>query len=268
MRLGLGTTQFWYGSNEESIDVFVRAYEDYGITVIDTAEMYGNGQCETEVRKIIKKIGRKNIYLIDKILPDNATEEGFMPSLKRSLALLGTDYIDLFLLHWRENADLELVVRKMEEARKLGFIKEWGVSNFDVKDMEDLLEVKDGDKCYANEIFYNVFYRGVEFDLLPYLHDHGIMPISYSTLDTVASRKGLREISELRKICEENDIGVEALMLAFATRKYDLLALFQTRSVDHLHGNMKCCEFDIEPYMDIIDRYYPAPDHKVPLEKR
>ena len=268
MKFGLGTTQFWFGSDEETRGVFREALFNYGINVIDTAEMYGSGRCEKEVARTLREHGRENFYIIDKILPDNVTEDGFDKSLKRSLELLGTDYIDLYLLHWRENADLKLLVEKMEQAKKDGYIKEWGVSNFDVKDMEDLLAIENGDKCYANEIFYNVFYRGIEYDLLPYLSEHGIMPISYSTLDTRESRKQFGNHSELKRICKKNNITVEALLLAFATRKYDLLALFNTTSTEHLRDNLKCLDFDITPYMEIIDRYYPAPDKKVPLEKR
>ncbi|MBR0385714.1 MAG: aldo/keto reductase [Erysipelotrichaceae bacterium] len=268
MRLGLGTTQFWTGAEKEAVEVFLAAYHEYGINVIDTAEMYGSGECERAVSGILKSIGRDNIYLIDKILPENATEEGFMNSLHRSLDNLQTDCIDLYLLHWRENADLNVVVEKMEEARKLGFIKQWGVSNFDVADMEDLLKVRNGDRCYANQIFYNVFYRGVEFDLLPYLDEHDIMPISYSTLDTRASLNRGRENPEMKRLCQQTGLCLEALLLAFATRKYDLLALFKTTSLDHLRDNLKCLDFDISPYMDIIDRCYPAPTEKVPMEKR
>ncbi len=268
MNLGLGTTQFRNAFSPEAKEVFFTAYSEYGLNVIDTAEAYGNGQCEREIADIIKGIGRENVYLIDKIHPDNVTEERFMVSLQRSLELLKTDYIDLYLLHWRGNADLELLVRKMEEAKALGLIRKWGVSNFDVSDMEDLLRIENGDKCYANEIFYNVFYRGVEFDLLPYLHEKGIRPISYSTLDTRTSVNRGQHNPEIRKICEDNNICIEALLLAFAVRKNDLLALFKTTSVDHLRENLKCLDFDIEPYMEIIDKYYPAPVEKIPLEKR
>lgn len=266
MPLGLGTTQFWYDSTRETREVFHEAAFYYGLNVIDTAEMYGNSN--KEVGKILKQWSRENFYVIDKIMPDNMTEKGFMKSLRRSLNDLGTDYIDLYLLHWRENVDLNLLVEKMEQAKREGLIKEWGVSNFDVKDMEDLLKIKDGDKCYANEIMYNLFYRGVEYDLLPYLHEKGIKPISYSTLDTRTSRNRTAENKELRNICEKNGICLEALMLAFATRKYDLLAIFKTTTVEHLKENLKCLDFDIEPYMDIINEYYPAPTRKVPLEKR
>ena len=268
MRLGLGTTQFWTGAEKEAVDVFLTAYHDYGINVIDTAEMYGAGECERAVSAIMKEIGRNNVYLIDKILPENMTEDGFMKSLKRSLDNLQTDYIDLYLLHWRENADLELLVRKMEEARKAGLISEWGVSNFDVADMEDLLRIDGGENCRANEIFYNVFYRGVEYDLLPYLNEHGIRSISYSTLDTRTSLNRGRENPEIRELCRQTGLCLEALLLAFAVRKYDLLALFKTTSLSHLRDNMKCLDFDISPYMDVIDRCYPAPLAKVPLEKR
>lgn len=268
MKLGLGTTQFWHGSNSETRGVFYDAYKNHGINVIDTAEMYGYGQCEKEVAEIIKVLGRDNLYIIDKILPENATEEQFDKSLQRSLDLLKTDHIDLFLLHWRENCDLSVLVRKMESAKSAGLIKEWGVSNFDVSDMEDLLKVENGDRCYANEIMYNLFYRGIEYDLLPYLKQKGIMPISYSTLDTWDNRRRLYDIPEIADLMKREGINAEALLLAFAMREDNLLALFNTRSPQHLEENMKCLEIDINHYMELLDRYFPAPEKKVPLEKR
>ena len=268
MKLGLGTTQFWYGSDPAQREVFYQAYEKYDITVIDTAEMYGSGRCEKEVSRILRKIGRDDLFIIDKILPENVTEERFMQSLQQSLDRLGTDCIDLYLLHWREDADLALLVDKMEEAKHLGYIKEWGVSNFDVQDLKDLFRVQGGERCYANEIFYNVFYRGIEVDLLPYMKEHGVLPISYSTLDNSYNRKKLFSNRELRDLCSEDGISVEALMLAFAVRDYGLLALFHTSSVEHLAEDLKCLEVDIGKYMEVINRHYPAPEHKVPLEKR
>ncbi len=266
--IGLGTTQFWYGSTKTKKQVFHDAFYEYGVNIIDTAEMYGEGTCEKEVSSIIKELGRNNLYIIDKILPDNATDRSFFKSLHKSLELLETDCIDLYLLHWREKADLRVVVRNMEEAKRQGLIREWGVSNFDVSDMEDLLKIPDGDKCYANEIFYNVFYRGIEYDLLPYLKEHGIRPISYSTLDTRKHRQELYKHKDIADICLKENVSPEALLLAFAVREYDLLALFNTSSPEHLKENMKYRDLDILPYMDILNKYYPAPVRKVPLEKR
>ena len=268
MKLGLGTTQFWHGGDSETRRVFYDAYKNYGINVIDTAEMYGYGQCEKEVAEIIEVLGRENLYIIDKILPENVTEEHFNRSLRKSLELLKTDYIDLFLLHWRADCDLNILVRKMEAAKSAGLIREWGVSNFDVSDMENLLKVENGDRCYANEIMYNVFYRGIEYDLLPCLKQKGIMPISYSTLDTRENRRKLYDIPEIASLMQQQGINAEALLLAFAMKQDNLLALFNTRSTQHLADNMQCLEIDIKPYLDLLDRFFPAPRKKVPLEKR
>ena len=268
MAFGLGTTQFWYGSSEQSRKVFHDALFSYGINVIDTAEMYGSGRCEQEVARILRANGRNRYYIIDKILPENVTEKGFMRSLKRSLSHLETDCIDLYLLHWRENCDLHLLVDKMEQAVSEGLIRNWGVSNFDVSDMEDLLKVENGERCLANEVFYNIFHRGIEYDLLPYLKQHGIMPISYSTLDTRSVRRSLTANQGINALLQQDQISPEALMLAFAARNRDLLALFNTSSTDHLRDNLKCRHVDIDKYMPLIDEYFPAPDHKIPLEKR
>ena len=268
LNIGMGTTQFWFGGSEDQLQCFETALNEYGVNIIDTAEMYGNGEAERQVGRVLKRLGRENGYLIDKILPENATPENFDKSLQRSLKLLDTDYIDLYLLHWRENADLQFVVNKMEEYCARGVIGNWGVSNFDVADLEELLACENGDKCFANEIFYNAFYRGVEYDLLDYHKEHDILTIAYSSLGTSIDRDVLARQNGVLDICRDNNLPLEAVLLSFVTRHDNMVALFSTSSVDHLHENMLAIDFDITPYMGIFNRINPAPTEKVPLEKR
>lgn len=260
-------------ARQNEIDCFLSAVNDYGAFMLDTAEMYGKdnsemyaeGNSEEVVGEVIARLGRKKLFIVDKIMPHNATERQFGRSLEQSLKRLNTDYIDLYLLHWRERADLRLVIDKMEKYKREGKILNWGVSNFDVDDMKDLLALEGGENCVVNQILYNITARGVEFDLLPYLKAHGIIPMSYSPLgSTLLDRKNLHP--ELLDTCRKNGINIEALMLAFATRGGDVSAIFKTGSLQHLKSNMQCLDIDISAYMSIIDRLYPPPTEKIPLE--
>ena len=266
--VGLGTTCFWYGYNQKAENTIVRAVKEYGITTIDTAEMYGYGRCEEAVGRIIQRCGRENLCIVDKILPSSCTGNRFERSLNQSLTRLRTDYIDYYLLHWREDVDLDFMVQAMEHAVKEGKILHWGVSNFDTDDMKDLLAIPDGKHCAVNQILYNPLVRGVEYDLLPYLRAHHILPMSYSSLGiSHNNRKRFTENPVIRKIAETEHVSPEGIMLAFNLRNHDLCAFFSTTSYEHLKQDMSWQAFDIRPYMNVINQLFPPPDHKVPLEK-
>ena len=262
--MGLGTTNLWNGPDSRKEEVFLTAIREYGIRVIDTAEMYG--RAEEGAAGILEKAGRGNIFLIDKILPGNVTEEGFERSLERSLKRLGTDYIDLYLLHWREDADLELLVRKMEAAKQSGKIREWGVSNFDTKDLRDLMKYTD--HVFANQVFYSVYERGIEVELLPFMRDHGIHPISYSALGSgYISHPNIRDNERVMRLCAKWQVEPEAVLLRRITEE-DVLALFSTSSIHHLRQNLsEVPKEGVRELFEALDEEFPAPDHKYPLVK-
>ena len=266
--LGQGT---WYMGEKRSLrDSEIESLRwgiEHGMNLIDTAEMYGDGASEELIGDAIVPFDREKLFIVSKVYPWNAGRRNIFDSCEASLERLGTDYLDLYLLHWREDADLAEMCSLMEEARTAGKIREWGVSNFDTADMEDLLSVKYGENCRVNQIFYNPLHRGIEFDLMPWQKEKDIRLMSYSTLDRKAARSTLLEKEEIRSILETEHIPVEALMLAFNIH-HDVCALFQTKSVTHLKDNLKGLTFDISPYMEIIDRACPPPSAKVPMEKR
>lgn len=265
--IGFGTTQFWHGKTKESFQCALDAVNLYGISMIDTAEMYGYGKCEDAVGDLVKEAGRDRLYLVDKILPENITEKKMRRSLEKSLNRLHTDHIDLYLLHWRENADLQLFCETMELFKKEGKILKWGVSNFDVKDMEDLAECRYGDQCFADQIYYNPDKRGVEYDLLPYLKEHQIHAMAYSSLDSAAVRQRLSRIPQIRAILEEEQITIEKLMIEYV-RFHGVCALFQTSSRSHLEKNLMPESFCIEKHISRIREVLPMPAQKIPLAKR
>lgn len=266
--LGFGTTQFWNGREEKAYQCMLTAVRKYGIAMIDTAEMYGAGRCETVVGDLIRDVGRDELYIVDKILPDNAVPGRFRESLDGSLRRLGTDHIDLYLLHWRERADLAFVADAMEGAVRSGRILRWGVSNFDTHDMEALLRCENGSHCSVNQIFYNMLRRGPEYDLLPLMRENGIRLMSYSSLDASSERRRLAKDRRIAWILAAEDMSIEALQLAFIRRLEGAAALFSTGNIDHLENDLRRADLEITEYMDVIDEVCPPPDHKVPLEKR
>lgn len=264
--VGLGSTVFWH-KNTDGEKAVVRAVQDGLISMIDTAEMYGNS--EDAVGRVLREVGRDNVFLVDKILPENATPAHFRKSLETSLRRLGTDHVDMYLLHWREKADLVFVADAMNEAVKDGLILRWGVSNFDVADMEDLFAVDHGEDCCTDQVLYNICERGPEYDLFPWLKEHGVIPMSYASLGSPYTDNRERCVSDslLKKISQETGLSIAAIMLAFNLRNHDIIALFGSSSYDHIRTNLAGMDADISQYMNLIDETFPAPDHKVPLVK-
>lgn len=265
---GLGTTVFWNGCPEAE-DAYASVISDGLVNMIDCAEMYGDGRCEEAVGRILKRTGRDRVYLVDKILPDNAVPGQFMKSLKQSLKRVGTDHFDLYLLHWREKADLPFVIDSMEQAVKEGLIRHWGVSNFDVKDMEDLFACEGGRGCAADQVMYNLGTRGIEYDLLPWLKANGVLPMSYSTLGSsqLDTRQVVADSPVVRRICGEMQVSPSALMLAFALRNRDICTLFSSRSECHIRENLAGAAKVSEKVLEMLDEAFPAPAEKTPLAK-
>lgn len=157
---------------------------ELGMTLIDTAEMYGSGRSELLVGEAIKVLRdggvRDRVQLVSKVLPSNASTEGTVRACEASLKRLGVDSLDLYLLHWRGRFSLGETVAGFERLLKQGKIRAWGVSNFDVDDMEELYRVPGGEGCTVNQVLYNPEHRGIEFDLLPWCKSHGVTVMAYS----------------------------------------------------------------------------------------
>lgn len=257
------------GEKENEIETMKYGITQYGMNLIDTAEMYGLGKSERVVGELLKQFNREEIYLVSKIFPHNANEANFETAFQNSLEALGVDYLDLYLLHWRENANLQVVVDKMEALKTRGLIKNWGVSNFDVADMEDLFACEGGENCFANEILYNVSSRGVEYDLLKWDEDHDVLNMIYSPLaNNAVQRNAIKANSHIQELCEKKQLSAEALMLSFVVRNRNLVTIFKTGSVEHLQSNMNgCFSAWSEEELQILGKAYAAPVKKVPLEK-
>lgn len=179
--LGMGT---WHmGDQVAKRDAEIKALRyglDHGLRVIDTAEMYGSGRSESLVGAAIQPYSRQDLFIISKFYPQNATKQRMQQSLTASLQRLGTDYLDLYLLHWRGRVPLAETVAGLEDLKRAGKIRHWGVSNFDQADLLELQQINAGPNLAANEDLYNLGARGVEFDVLPWQQQRQIPFIAYS----------------------------------------------------------------------------------------
>lgn len=263
--IGLGTTGFWSGRNKGLENCILEAVNTYGINVIDTAEMYGKS--EEALGRVLRKLDRSSLFIVDKILPENVTEQSFLPSLHNSLKKLGTDFIDLYLLHWRENADLAFLSSAMDEAVQRGLIRNWGVSNFDTQDLKDLFACG-GKNCACNQVFYSIYERGAETELLPYMKEHNILPMSYSSLGSrYHPHPDIRQNKRIMNACSQAGISPEAVMLRM-NQETGFISLFSTSSLIHLHSNLKEIPDDVFIELKtVFDREFPAPSFTYPLVK-
>mgnify|MGYP003593871664 CR=1 FL=1 len=181
--LGLGTWRMGeYATKRKQEIATLRHGLDRGLTLIDTAEMYGDGGAEEVVGAAIRGI-RDSVFLVSKVFPWNASQRGTIAACERSLKRLGTSMIDLYLLHWRGEHPLADTVAAMSRLQRGGKIRMWGVSNFDTDDMQELLALPDGNHCVANQVYYNLAKRWPEATLLPLQQQAGVVTMAYSPLD-------------------------------------------------------------------------------------
>jgi diketogulonate reductase-like aldo/keto reductase len=258
---GLGTWMMGERSDtlRQEVDT-IRAVIDQGITLIDTAEMYGDGGSERMVGEAIAG-KRDGLFLVSKVLPHNASREGTIRACERSLKNLGTDRLDLYLLHWRGRYPLAETIEAFETLKDHGKIARWGVSNFDVEDMDELNAISD--QCQANQVLYNCTRRGIEFDLLPEAQDKGLAIMAYSPIEQgrLAGNKAIAEIAR------RHNASPAQIALAFALRHKGVIAIPKTSRPDRVAENLASLEIELtsEDLAD-IDQAFPPPRRKIDLE--
>jgi diketogulonate reductase-like aldo/keto reductase len=261
--LGMGT---WYlGEDPDGRDIQLSALEtgiEIGLTLIDTAEMYGDGAAEELVGRAIA--GRRDsVFLVSKVLPSHATRQGTVEACRRSLRRLGTDHLDLYLLHWRGAVPLAETVAAFEELVQAGSIRRWGVSNFDVPDMEELVAVPGGDHVQTDQVLYNLARRGPEYDLIPWCRDAGIPLMVYSPVD----HGRLLEHPAVRDMAREKGVTPAQLAIAWVLRLPDVFAVAKASTRAHVIENRAALEIRFTgAELAQLDLIFPAPFGKVPLE--
>jgi diketogulonate reductase-like aldo/keto reductase len=236
---------------------------ELGMTLIDTAEMYGEGGTENVVADAIE--GRRDrVFIVTKVYPHNASRAELPKACEHSLKRLCIETIDLYLLHWREKTPpLEETVETFEKLRTAGKIKRWGVSNFDVDDMEELFAIENGRNCSVNQVLYNLEHREIEFDLLPWSQKNKIPIMAYSP---VGHDRGLLENKTLTKLAERHDATSAQIALAWVLRQPGVIAIPKASNEKHVRENARSIKTKLtEEDLVELDREFPPPKSKKSL---
>ena len=260
--LGQGTWRMGERADARAREIAaIREGVALGMTLIDTAEMYGDGGAESLLGEALRGL-RDQVFLVSKAYPQNASRARLPRSCEASLRRLNTDRLDLYLLHWRGGVPLAETVEAMQALQAEGKIRHWGVSNLDVDDLEELVEAGGADFA-TDQVLYNLGRRGIEFELLPWMAARGVPVMAYTPLEPnrMARSAGLARIAERR--------GVTALQLALAwvLRRPDIIAIPKASSPEHVRQNRQALEIDLTPQdLAELDQAFPPPRRKGALE--
>jgi diketogulonate reductase-like aldo/keto reductase len=239
----------------------LRAGVELGMTLIDTAEMYGDGAAESLIGEALGDV-RDRLFLVSKAYPQNGSRIRLANACEASLERLGTDRLDLYLLHWRGSVPLEETVEAMEALKSAGKIRHWGVSNLDTDDMEELIAAG-GSACATNQILYNLTRRGAEHDLLPWLDKQCIPGMAYSPVE----QGRLLTDPTLAQVAETIGATPAQVALAWAMRQDNMIAIPKAGSVAHVRENRAAADLMLSDNdLAALDAAFPRPRDRRPLE--
>ncbi|ACA91716.1 MULTISPECIES: aldo/keto reductase [Burkholderia cepacia complex] len=262
-KLGLGTWEMGERPARRADEIAaLREGIELGMTLVDTAEMYGDGATEELVGDALAGL-RDDVFLVSKVYPHHASRRGVVAACDASLKRLRTDRLDLYLLHWRGSVPLAETVEGFDALQRAGKIRHWGVSNFDTADMAELVDEAGGGACATNQILYNIARRGPEFDLLPWLADHRIPAMAYSPVDhgRLPKRSPLDEIARLR------GVSVMRVALAWVLAQPGVFAIPKASRIEHVRDNRAALDVVFsDDERAQLDAYFRPPRSKRALE--
>jgi diketogulonate reductase-like aldo/keto reductase len=263
--LGQGT---WYmgerQGNAAKEAAALRLGIDLGMTLIDTAEMYASGGAEQVVAQAVAGI-RDKVFIVSKVLPQNASRSGVPAACERSLQRLKTDRIDLYLLHWRGGHPLAETVAAFEALKAQGKIRYWGVSNFDTADMTELQRVPNGAGCAANQVLYHPDSRGIEFDLLPWCAKQGVPVMAYSPLGHNVRR--LLGSSALQAVAKRHGATAAQVAIAWGMRDGNVISIPKAAETEHVRENAAAADIRLtDEDLAAIDAAHSPPTRKTALD--
>jgi diketogulonate reductase-like aldo/keto reductase len=237
------------------------------MSLIDTAEMYGEGGAEEVVGEAIA--GRRaEVCLVSKVYPHNATRRGVNEACERSLRRLKTEYIDVYLLHWRGDVPLAETLDGFEELKEAGSIRDYGVSNFDVADMEEAFVLPGGNEIATNQVLYNLMHRGIEWDLIPWSRERQIPTMAYSPVgNNRAEQKQMFGNPTIKTIASRHDAAPAQIALAWLLRQPDVVVIPKALRPEHVRENRAALEIELtNDDLKKMDQAFPPPTRQVPLE--
>ncbi|MGD6944511.1 aldo/keto reductase [Cytobacillus gottheilii] len=266
--VGQGT---WYmGEKPQMKSKEVKALQlgiELGMNVIDTAEMYAEGEAELVVGEALK--GRRDaVFLVSKVYPHHAGLNSIERACENSLKRLGTDHLDLYLLHWRGSVPLAETIEGMEKLKKDGKIARWGVSNFDTADMKELWSTENGQNCMTNQVLYHLGSRGIDYDLVPWQHEHNMPIMAYSPLAQGGSlRQQLLTDPAIKEIAEKYNAEPLQIALAWTIRADNCLAIPKAVQEEHVRANAAAAGITLtDDDLQKLGEVFPKPTRKMPLD--
>ena len=261
--LGMGTWRM--GENalhrQSEIDA-LRHGLDLGLSLIDTAEMYGEGGAEEVIAQAIAN-RRESVFLVSKVYPHNASVKGAIAACERSLKRLKTDYLDVYLLHWRGSVPLAETLEAFETLQQSGKIRSYGVSNFDVEDMEEASQLKGGKGIVTNQVLYNLMRRGIEWNLLPWCRQQGIPIMAYSPIE----QGRLLNNKTIKAIAQERGVTAAIVAIAWLLHQEDIIVIPKSSRIDHVEQNYAAKDLKLSAEeLAALDVAFPPPTKPVGLE--
>lgn len=268
-KLGQGTWHIGESrATRETEIAALRAGIEAGVAMIDTAEMYGDGASESLIGEAIRGLPRDGLFLVSKVFPHNAGGRALARSCENSLARLGIETLDLYLLHWPGSIPLAETVDCMERLIRDGKIRHWGVSNFDTDDMRALFRVPGGDRCWANQVLYHLGSRGIEFDLAPWMAERNLPIMAYCPLAQACRlRRGLVQSGAVAEVAGKHGITPMQAVLGFVLAQPGMSAIPKAGTVAHARENAAMADIPLDADdLARLDAAFPAPGRKVPLD--
>jgi diketogulonate reductase-like aldo/keto reductase len=261
--LGLGTWRMGESRAAHATELAaLRLALELGYRVFDTAEMYAEGGAETLLGEALADVPRERVFVVSKVYPHNASAQGVVAACERSLRRLQLEHIDLYLLHWRGALPLRDTLKGFAQLRSRGLIRHWGVSNFDLADMVELMQLPGSAACASNQVWYSLAQRGVEFDLLPWMRQRRMPLMAYSPIDQGA----LARHAKLADLAARRGITPAQLALAWMLARPGVLAVPKSSDATHLRHNWQAAALRLEAdELAQLDRLFPPPRRRQPL---
>jgi diketogulonate reductase-like aldo/keto reductase len=263
--LGQGTWGMGEDPARRSTEVAaLRLGLELGMTLIDTAEMYAEGGAEKVIGEAIED-RRAEVFLVSKVYPHNASRRGAVEACERSLKRLKTDYLDLYLLHWRGAVPLTETLEAFQSLKQAGKIREYGVSNFDVRDLEEAIATSGGGEIATNQVLYNLMRRGIEWDLLPACRERGIPVMAYSPIEQGAMLGN----AQLKLVASRHGATPAQVALAWLLGQEGIVVIPKAGNAAHIRENRAAIELKLtDEDLTELDRAFPPPRQKMRLEMR
>jgi len=260
---GMGTWRMGENAQRRQQEIAaLRRGMELGVTLIDTAEMYGEGGAEEVVAEAVGD-RRSQVFLVSKVYPHNASKQGAIAACERSLKRLKTDILDLYLLHWRGSVPLAETLDAFETLKQAGKIQDYGVSNFDADDMKEAIALSGGEAIATNQVLYNLTRRGIELNLLPWCEKQAIPIMAYSPIE----QGRLLKDQTLEKIATAHEMSAAQVAIAWLLHQDNVVVIPKASRIEHVEQNYAAINLKLSvEELEMLDRAFPQPARPIPLE--